>query len=428
MTATQLDSLVTLLRSRATPPDYDVGQARARFETTAVFLGGAPSHAFTKGPMLPEPGAAQVFDPSGTYATEVDASGMLATLESEGLSAEDRALVQSFGFSEAQLDDALGQVGSIAVPGPVSWAAVLDAARGSFETMRPALVDLVAQAEDVRAENEPLALRAAPVAEASAPPAAVVGEPFAVSASAVHLDPDATLAYAWDLDGDGEFDDAVGSDVDHVAAAPGLVVVAVEVSDGSRRDIAMASIMVSVGNVAPELTSFTPTDYSPFADVGETVDLQVTAEDADGDVVTLSWFVDDAPAGEGEAFAFEMPDQELHRVRVVAADDDPYSADAAFTFHVRSSIWQDQVGDTDGGSSGGVDDTAGGADGTASGGGNEAGATDGNDGSGTAGSGSAGADGGEGGSGCGCTSGGSTPGWAGLLMLVLGVRMRRRRR
>ncbi len=42
MTATQLDSLVTLLRSRATPPDYDVGQARARFEKTAVFLGGAP--------------------------------------------------------------------------------------------------------------------------------------------------------------------------------------------------------------------------------------------------------------------------------------------------------------------------------------------------------------------------------------------------
>src|SRR5215475_1306216 len=42
MTATQLDSLVTLLRSRATPPDYDVGQARSRFEKTAVFLGGAP--------------------------------------------------------------------------------------------------------------------------------------------------------------------------------------------------------------------------------------------------------------------------------------------------------------------------------------------------------------------------------------------------
>jgi len=42
MTATQLDGLVTLLRSRAAPPDYDVVQSRIRFEKTAVFLGGAP--------------------------------------------------------------------------------------------------------------------------------------------------------------------------------------------------------------------------------------------------------------------------------------------------------------------------------------------------------------------------------------------------
>ena len=42
MTATQLDGLVALLRSRAAPPDYDVAQSRARFEKTAVFLGGAP--------------------------------------------------------------------------------------------------------------------------------------------------------------------------------------------------------------------------------------------------------------------------------------------------------------------------------------------------------------------------------------------------
>ena len=42
MTAIQLNSLVTLLRSRPAPQDNDVVQARARFEKTAVFLGGAP--------------------------------------------------------------------------------------------------------------------------------------------------------------------------------------------------------------------------------------------------------------------------------------------------------------------------------------------------------------------------------------------------
>ena len=42
MTATQLDGLVTLLRSRAVPPEYDVAKSRERFEKTAIFLGGAP--------------------------------------------------------------------------------------------------------------------------------------------------------------------------------------------------------------------------------------------------------------------------------------------------------------------------------------------------------------------------------------------------
>ena len=39
-------------------------------ETALVFLGGRPSHAFTKGAMLPQPGKAPAFDESGTYAEE----------------------------------------------------------------------------------------------------------------------------------------------------------------------------------------------------------------------------------------------------------------------------------------------------------------------------------------------------------------------
>lgn len=39
-------------------------------ETALVFLAGKQSHAFTKGPILPPPGQAPVFDESGTYAAE----------------------------------------------------------------------------------------------------------------------------------------------------------------------------------------------------------------------------------------------------------------------------------------------------------------------------------------------------------------------
>jgi acetyl esterase/lipase len=42
MTVAQLDSVVTLLRSRPAPPTPDVADIRARFEKMAVLLGGAP--------------------------------------------------------------------------------------------------------------------------------------------------------------------------------------------------------------------------------------------------------------------------------------------------------------------------------------------------------------------------------------------------
>jgi hypothetical protein len=48
------------------PYDPRVGDG----ETALVFIRGEQSHAFTKGPMLPPPGGAPVFDESGTYAEE----------------------------------------------------------------------------------------------------------------------------------------------------------------------------------------------------------------------------------------------------------------------------------------------------------------------------------------------------------------------
>jgi len=42
VTVAQLDSLITLLRSRPAPEKPDVGDSRARYEKMAVLLGGAP--------------------------------------------------------------------------------------------------------------------------------------------------------------------------------------------------------------------------------------------------------------------------------------------------------------------------------------------------------------------------------------------------
>ena len=42
MTVAQLDSLITLLRSRPVPEKPDVHQSRARYEKLAAMMGGAP--------------------------------------------------------------------------------------------------------------------------------------------------------------------------------------------------------------------------------------------------------------------------------------------------------------------------------------------------------------------------------------------------
>lgn len=371
--------------------------------------------------MVAEIEALQVtLDAAGTYSTEVDVASLFEQIEAGGLTDEDRALVQSFGYSEAQIDEAIALAGSLPVPGPLSWQAILDDARNQFLAMRPALNGIIAQAEDIRLENEGYALRNAPVALLDAPPAGSVGDSLTLSASATHIDADAMLSYAWDLDGDGEFDDGVGADVEYTPAAPGLMVVAAEVDDGIHRDIAMASIVVDVSNAPPEFTELLPADIAPFADVGETVELSATAIDADGDPITMTWTVDGVEAGNGGSLSWPMPDELPHEIRVVAADDDPYSADATFTFHVRSSIWEDQVGDSGGatetgGASGGVDDTAGGGM-SASASATATGATD-----------SAGANGGNDGGGCGCRSSSPPLTSTGLLVLALLGRRRRRR-
>src|SRR5262249_54813170 len=68
MTVAQLDSLVALLRSRPVADTSDIGQARARLEKLADFLGGAPDAKCEKvdaGGVPAEWVAAPGFDPEG---------------------------------------------------------------------------------------------------------------------------------------------------------------------------------------------------------------------------------------------------------------------------------------------------------------------------------------------------------------------------
>ncbi|MDC0721624.1 MYXO-CTERM sorting domain-containing protein [Nannocystis bainbridge] len=371
-----------------------------------------------------------------------------------GPSAGDTAFLRSFGLSDTEIAEAVAVMqGWAPVDDDLTYGALVERARGSYLAFKPALLDLVAQADAAIAENEAGVLRPGPKLTVAAPAPGKVGEPVQLTAQTAHFDPQAALTYAWDLDLDGEFDDAAAALADYVPTAPGVQLVRVRVSDGKLVDYAYVLVDVTVANAPPEVTALTPSEPAPFADVGDVVGLHVEAIDADDDPVTIAWTVDGAPAGAGLDLAFVMPDEEAHWIRVVIADDDPRSPDVAITRVIRAKKWESMSGETDSdsGSSDTDDPTTAGTEGTEGTGGDTSGGTDattgeapttGGTGGGPGGTGATqgsastgdtgeGSDSGTGGTnsegGCGCRTGDPAQGLAfgSLVLLALGRRRRR---
>lgn len=338
-------------------------------------------------------------------------SADLATISGQidaGLSDAERAQLYSYGLDDAAIEQALSALMTTPKPAEVSWDALIVEARAVVDAMQPSLEDLVTQAEAVRAENAPYALRIRPVASLAGPPTGSVGTALTLTASATHENAAATLSYAWDTDGDGDYDDGTGVSLAFTPPAPGLTLVTVEVSDGAYQDYATHLVDVAISNVPPTLENLTPADIAPFAGVGEVVAFHAEASDADGDPVTLTWLVDDVEQGTGNDFEFTMPDEEPHSVLVLASDDDPYSPDAGAAFLARASKWKGEItgsGGSGGGGSGGGPSGSGGSDGS---GGDDSSSDD----------------------GCGCITAGTAGGGVapGLALVALGIALQRRRR
>ena len=116
-----------------------------------------------------------------------------------------------------------------------------------------------------------------------------VGETVAFTVSA--SDPEGgALTYAWELDGDGLFDDATGPTAQRAYAAAGIRRVRVLVRDARGSGvIAVRAFTVVRLNRAPAVrivaSSTTPT-------AGETVTFSAVARDADGDPLSFAWDLD----------------------------------------------------------------------------------------------------------------------------------------
>jgi MYXO-CTERM domain-containing protein len=346
---------------------------------------------------------------NNALSSTVEAQSTLDRIASSGFNDAERALAYSLGYDDNAMLAAQQQAQTLDTNVIPNWENLLGEARKNYNSMKAALHDLSSQAQKVKSESQPYASIQRPEATISAPANATVGATITLNASASHPNSMAQLSYAWDLDGDGQYDDGNGTMLAFTPTAPGATVVAVQVSDGTLDDIVHAVVDVAIGNAPPELLNLSPSQVAPSAEVGDTLEFHAEANDADSDPVTLTWYVDGKETGTGTDLSFSMPDEALHRIRVVAEDDDPYSPDAEATFFVRAAKWDNGSGMTTG---------AGGASGNASAG---AGANAGSGGNGAAGSSSSDA--------CSCTVGPRRNTWAAwwtTSMLALALWRRRR--
>src|SRR2546423_2906317 len=195
---------------------------------------------------------------------------------------------------------------------------------------RPLVFDPVhvnAEFFDQASDHDPsvvrIMLNAPPTVSAGGP--YTVGEGGSVALSATGADPEGgPLTYAWDLDDNGTFE-TPGQTVTYSAVdGPATPTVKVQVTDdGGLTDVAQTTVTIS--NVAPTVTSLTPS--SPNALVGQAVTFTGAATDPSGPDTTAGFtWAFDAGSGFGAFGANGFPATfstcGTHTVDAMARDKD----------------------------------------------------------------------------------------------------------
>jgi PKD repeat protein len=173
------------------------------------------------------------------------------------------------------------------------------------------------------------------------PAVAAVGD--TVTFTSTSTDPEGDpIAFAWDLDQDGLFDDGTGDSAQKAFPTPGTYPVRLLVTDSHGASSPATRQVRVVADVAPQAGfGFTPS--APR--VGDPVTFTSTSTDADGTVAALEWDLDgdgqfDDAAGPTAQRAFPVAGS--HTVSLRVTDDKGVSSIAFQTIFVLGSATQEQ--------------------------------------------------------------------------------------
>lgn len=248
-------------------------QARNLSETLRSITASS-SDALDELKSVVDTGLAEAIEAGRTFSRRV---------ESTGLTAGERRTLLNQGMTAAQVAKFETEVRGYAPENVTADTAIaaLDQARQAHTATATALG---ASAEDWQAIVTALEAKVdRPTIDAGGPYTATVGAPLTLAGSRLG---------SWDLDGDGEFDDADGAQPSVTFDEAGARVIGLRAGD----DVAYAVVRVSGGS-APAITSPVPAERSVTVTVGTPREFSVTASAA-------TWKIDDEPAGSGSSLTY----------------------------------------------------------------------------------------------------------------------------
>ncbi|MEX2546446.1 MAG: PKD domain-containing protein, partial [Chloroflexota bacterium] len=225
-----------------------------------------------------------------------------------GFLPEEEQLLLNLGLTTAEIDALQARIAEYT--DPISESDLVAALNDLIATNDAAIPTLQTLASDMDAVIaialvDPDTDDSFPVADAGGPYVAAAGANVTLDGSGSIALAGSLVAHDWDLDGDGQFDDASGATPGVSFATPFAGVIGLRVTDDAgHTGVGHAAITVSAINSPPVITAFSPDAFHPEIIVGTTQEFSVTSSDPDGDPVSVSWLLDGVSAGSGASFSY----------------------------------------------------------------------------------------------------------------------------
>ncbi len=271
---------------------------------------------------------------AGLAAVPFDGAALRAQrqrLVARGIRPAERRRLLASGIPEVHINSILDQAAAETPrDGTFTRGGLIDGLVAAMDATQAGFADAAAKAAELVNYLQSRVTFQHPTAAAGGPYSGEEGVSVLLNATGSSDPQGQPLAFAWDFDLDGEFDDAAGAMVQFSLNRPAVTWVGVRVTDpDGNQAFDYAPVRISDRNRPPVITAVTPAEPLIAAVPGTTVRFSASAEDPDGDPVSFEWFVDGVSVGTGAAWQYPVPTAAgLPRaVMVVARDNSPLSED-----------------------------------------------------------------------------------------------------